>query len=189
MKSCVPCGRPVPPQPPLSCGGSYLMQRILAAGKALRRPAVIPLCPQQIPRDARAPFTVLEAHVYGEPHWQEAPCCRRGAMTLLVRVPLALRLRDACGACFLVHADAEEELILTRRCPEGDLWRGQIFVQAAARPWRGYPAFRGDSCDVPVELLIEGFLLSPCAMGCPDRPACPDGRPLYPQARFDPWQD
>lgn len=188
MNPCNPC-RPASPRPDGPSGSRYLMQRILAAGKALRRPAEIAFCPGQIPREARPPFTVTEAWVRGQPQWQEISCCRRDAIRLLVRISLALRLRDACGICFSADTEAEEELTLLCRCPGNDLWRGQIFVQASVRPWRGCSCFRGDNCRLPLELLIEGYLLSPCPVGCPDRPACPDSRPLYPQARFDPWCD
>lgn len=163
------------------------MQRILAAGQACRGPCALFLCPDLVPRDAQPPFTVLEAGVCGAVQWQEIPCRRRDGLMLLANVPVALRLRDDRGRVFSAEASAEEELFLQYRCPEKDGWRGQIFVQAAVRPWRARcRSLHCDSCQVLIELLLEGYLLSPCAVGCPETPACrPDSRPLYPQSRFD----
>lgn len=186
MKHCEPCGRPRPPVPlPPECGGSFLMQRILAQGRLCLRPCELELC--NLPGAVRGPFTVLEAGVCGQVQWQEIPCHRRGGVALLVNVPVALRLQDACCRVFSADAAAEKELFLQYRCRENEGWRGQIFVEAAARPWRGCGCGRpaADCGRVPVELLVEGYLLSPCAVGCPDRLPCPEPRPLYPP--FDPW--
>lgn len=180
MNPCYPVRRPMPPEMP-ECGSGYLMQRILAGGQRVFRPAELCLCPNQLPCAAQAPFTVLEAGVIGCPQWQEIPCRRRDALALLVNVRIALRLRDACGACFSVETGAEEELLLRCRCPVQDCWRGQIVVQAAVRPYRSRGCrCRGDE-RIPVEMLLEGFLLSPCTVNCPGQPACPDQRPLYPE--------
>lgn len=189
MKHCHPCGVPAPPPPPPMencCGGSYLMQRILAGGRLIRRPCWVTPCPDGFPRCAQGPWTVTEAGVCGAVQWQEIPSRRRGGLTLLIHVPLTLRLRDRCGACFSVDAAAEEELFLRFRCPENEGWRGQIFVQAAARPYRACACQREtDLCRLPVELLAEGFLLIPCAVGCREQPPCPEPRSLYPRSPFE----
>ncbi|MBQ9264844.1 MAG: hypothetical protein IJ189_11650 [Clostridia bacterium] len=187
MKHC----HPAPPCPPMQpmCGG-YLMQRILACGKLHRRPECVFLCPDQLPRDARPPFTVTDAALCGQPHWEELPCRCRGSIALLVNIPVTLRIRDGCGRQFTVDTTLEAELTLRSCAPEADIWQGQIFVQAAVRPFRGCLPRQGDGRDVAVELIIAGYLLSPCAVPGPDRPnCCPDPRPLYPQPRFDPYGD
>ena len=169
------------------------MQRILAGGKTCKRPACVSLCPDRLPSGAQPPFSVTEAGVCGPVRWQEIPSCRRGVLALLCLVPVALRLTDACGRCFSVDASAEEELTLCYRCPENEGWRGQIFVQAAARPWRRTPCARRCACgsampdpfQAPIELLLEGYLLSPCAVGGAAPLPCPDPRPLYPCGPFE----
>ncbi len=127
MKNCFHHSMPPP-------GGGYLLQRILACGKLHRRPECVFLCPDLLPRDAQPPFSVPDAAVCSTPQWHELP--RRGCsgLTLLVNVPVALRLQDRCGRVFQAELPLEAELTLHERCPEKESWRGQVFIQSAVRP-------------------------------------------------------
>ena len=182
--------RPCPEPQPRPCfpGGGFLMQRILACGRLHRRRQCYPLCLAALPDCAEPPLTVLEVSVSGAPQWQEAPCYQRGGVTLLVTVPLCLRLRDARGQLFSVPSRLEEELFLRANCAQAEYWRGQIYVQAAVR-LAGRATLRcPHEGEVPLEVLIEGYLLSPCAMGGQGGPCCPEPKPWYPQPMFDPYQ-
>ena len=193
-----PCPSPCPSQPAPPCGcppdapslrGNFLMQRILGCGKLHRRRQCYPLYLTGLPAQANPPFQVVDAMVSASPRWEEQPCHERNAILLRVTVPLTLRVRDDCGCFFTAESSLEEQLRIRLSCQEGEWWRGQIFVQAAVRPWGSACACQQNGCDLPLELLLEGFVLSPCTMGtsaCP--PPCPDSLPWYPQPRFDPYQ-
>ena len=170
MKNCFHHSMPPP-------GGGYLLQRILACGKLHRRPECVFLCPDLLPRDAQPPFSMPDAAVCGTPQWQELP--RRGCrgLTLLVNVPVALRLQDRCGCVFQAELPLEAELTLHERFPEKESWRGQVFIQSAVRPWNRSIANQGNDREVALEWLVEG--LSPCPVS--GGPCCPDPRPLYPR--------
>lgn len=190
MKPCNPWDRPCPaPCPPPPCRDGFLFQRILACGKLHRRPECV-FCKNLLPPQAQPPFRVLEANVNGPCTWRETSCaCNRYGLSLQVTVPISLRLEDSCGRRFSVDVPLEEELTLRPQCPNAELWHGQIFLQAAVCPWRGCGPRQGNEWDVTLELLLEGYLLSPCPVRCPT-PACPpDPRPLYPQPRFNPYND
>ena len=198
-----PCGcgpaRPNPPvrppqedscnRPPVPCRGGYLMQRIFASGRLHRRQGCYALCLDQLPCSAQPPFTVLEVCSCGMPQWEELPCRNRQTLLLQVQIPLQVRLRDGCGQTYMVSSSIVEELPLRYECPSNDCWRGQPYVQASVRlACRPRPCEANCPCDTPLEVLIEGYILAPCIMGCPDRPACPPSLPWYPQPMFDPYQ-
>ena len=165
------------------------MQRILAAGRLHRRRGCYALCLEQLPQQAQPPYTVLDVCVCAPPQWQETPCGRPQSLPLQVRVPLTVRLRDACGQVYTVSSAIEDELILRYECPPSDCWRGQPFVQASVRlAGRACPCEAGCPCDTPLEVIMEGYILAPCALNRPDRPACPPALPWYPQPIFDPYQ-
>ena len=161
------------------------MQRILASGRMHRRRACYPLCLCDLPDEARPPFTVTEVNVCGVPAWEEAPGSRPGACRLRVTAPLAVRLRDGCGRAYVISSPLEEALCLSAREPAGLCWRGQAFVQCAVR-LAGRPCpCDGSPCQVPLEVLMEGYILAPCTLGHPDAAPCPPSRPWYPQPMTD----
>ena len=165
------------------------MQRILGCGKLHRRRQCYSLCLDGLSCQAQPPLSVIDAAVCGAPQWEEVPCQERGVVLLRVTVPLTLRLRDACGCFFTAESSLEEQLRIRLSCQECECWRGQIFVQAAARLCANACPCEQNCCDTSLELLLEGFILAPCSVGAPCPPACPDNRPWYPQPRFDPYQD
>ena len=198
-----PCGcrRPPPPRPhweedpcpsaqerpPLPACGGYLMQRIFAAG-TLRRRVCHSLCLDGLPCQAQAPFTVTDACLCGPPRWEEAPCRDARSLLLRVTIPVQFQVRDDCGRVYCLTDEIEENLSMRVHCPPDSRWRGQPFVQAAARmAGRASPCGCGCRCEVPLEILIEGYILAPCVMGRPDRPECPPSRPWYPQPMYDPY--
>lgn len=164
--------------------GPFLMQRILASGKLHIRCRSYPL-PFDSPCAARPSLTLLSVAENGPPRWEEKPCREPGGMLLRVTLPLIVCLRDACGNRFTAASEVCEEVRLQRHCPAEEAWRGTFFVQGAARLCR---AECGCGKDVPLEICIEAYLVSPCALGAPCPPPCPPQKPWYPQPRFDPWQ-
>ena len=177
----VPDPSPCPPYPDARCGG-YLMQRVIAYGRLYRRHACYPLELGCLPAQARPPFTVLEAALCGPPQWEEAPCRASSAGTLLITLPLRLRVRDENGCVYMITSEIREELCLRCACaPKDLLWRGQPFAQASVRlAGRACPC-DGDCCEVPLEVAVEGYILSPCMMGAPQDACCPPPKPQYPQ--------
>ncbi len=171
-----------PPAPsPYACQGGYLMQRIIAAGRVHKRRGCYALCLDALPCQAQYPVTVVDVCVRAAPHWEELPCAPSGGLALEVRVPLQARVRDACGHLFSVSSELAEEVCLRPLCPPMDCWRGQPAIQAAVRlAGRPCPCESACPCDTPLEVLIEAYLLSPCATGSP-APACPPEKPWYPQ--------
>ena len=188
-----PCPRPEPERRPcpfpeafsLGCGG-FLMQRIMACGKIHRRCQAFPLCLSSLPEQAQPPFTVLDVCTLSMPRWEEIPSCRQGCLQLRVSIPLQIRLRDGCGRVYTVSAELEEELSLRFEYPPGECWRGQPCVQAAVR--LAGRACRCDCrrCDIPLEIMIEGYVLSPCTLGRSPASPCPEPRSWYPS--FDPYR-
>ena len=198
MKCPDDCGAPnsfgrhptVPPPPPdRGPRGGFFMQRILACGKLHRRSQCCEVCLSALPPEARPPYRVTDVAVCSCPQWEEADEEWRNALSLLVTVPLKVRLRDAGGRCYAVPASITQSLCLRCECPARECWRGQIFVQAAVRlSCRPQPCDQ-KACALPLEVLLEGYVLSPCAVNCGNRPACHDTRPLYPQPLFDPYRE
>ena len=183
------CSRPqdradcAPPQP---CG-EYLMQRILASGRVYRRRACYSISLNALPEQAQLPFTVLEAASCYAPCWEEAPCRDRWGKTLLVTIPLTLRVRDGNGCVYTVSTEIQEELRLRCLSPAYECWRGQPMVQAAVR-LAGRPCpCDCTRCDVPLEVCIEGYLITPCAVGRPEPTCCPHPLPWYPEPIYDPY--
>ena len=163
------------------------MQRVLGSGKLHRRRECYPLC-LELPGAADAPFSVLAVWADGAPCYEELPCHERGAALLSVSIPLAVQLRDAAGRCFTLSAAIQEELRLRCACPEQECWRGQIYLQAAAR-LAGSCCLDGTGCgSLPLELILEGYILTSCMMGAPVAPPCPEAKPWYPQPGFDPYR-
>lgn len=185
-RPCPPC--PEAPEPLSSCCGGFLMQRIIAVGRLHRRRKCAALCLDGLPSQAQPPFTVVEVSLRALPSWEEMPRrCPQG-LALLVQLPLQVRVRDGCGRTYTVSSAIEEELPLRFECPQNECWRGQPFVQAAVRlAGRACPC-GGCQCDVPLEVLLEGYILAPCTLGRPSN-GCPPSRPWYPQPIFDPYND
>ncbi len=198
-----PCGcrRPPPPRPPWpeepcrgmpecppfsDCGG-FLMQRVMAAG-VLRRRLSHCLCLNGLPRQARAPFAVTGVSAGGSPQWEEAPCPGGRSPQLRVSVPVQFFVRDGCGCDYCLTDSIEEKLTLRAPCPPNSCWQGQPFAQASMR-LAGRARCSDGCCEVPLEIMIEGYLLAPCVMGRPDLSLCPPGRPWYPQPAYDPYSD
>ena len=180
-----PC-RGKPDRPPLPACGGFLMQRVFAAG-ALRRRVCFSLCLEGLPQQARTPFAVTDAAPGGPPRWEEISCRDPRGMLLRVSVPLLFRVRDGGGCDYCLTDELEEDLTLRLQCPPDSCWRGQPFVQAAVRLASRANACGGCRCDVPLDILIEGYILAPCVMGRPELPDCPPSRPWYPQPLYDPF--
>ena len=181
-----PC-RCAPERPPLPGCGGYLMQRIFASG-TLRRRVCHSLCLEALPQQAQAPFAVTDAALCGPPRWEEVPSRDHRSILLRVSIPLRFRVRDACGCDYCLTDELEENLSLRVQCQPDSCWRGQPFVQAAVRlAGRANPCGCDCRCDVPLDVVIEGYILAPCVMGRPDRPECPPSRPWYPQPMYDPY--
>lgn len=205
------CGRPMPRPDRTPCGsrprpsenhpcdyaptpgpcGEYLMQRILASGRLARRRACYPVSLNSLPEQAQPPFTILEAVSCYAPCWEEAPCRDRWGVTLLVTVPLTLRVRDGNGCVYTVSTEIQEELRLRCLCSASECWRGQPMIQAAVRlAGRPCPC---DSlqCDVALEVYIEGYLIAPCAVGHPEHNCNTRPLPWYPEpidpCCYRPW--
>lgn len=164
------------------------MQRVLASGRLHRRRQCYPVCLNEMPACAQAPFTVLDVCACASPQWEE--CAEGGlcAPAIRVAVPLSLRVRDGGGRTYAIQSFLEERLRLTPECPVQQCWRGQCFVQAAVRLAGRCCPCEGSPCRLPLEVLIEGYLLSPCTVGRPDG-RCPSPLPWYPQPMFDPCRD
>jgi len=181
-----PWGRVPPPGPP--AWGGYLMQRVFAAG-TLRRRVCHSLCLEGLPESAQPLFTVIDACLCGPPRWEEAPCRDPRGLLLRVSIPVQFQVRDARGCTYCLTDEIEENLPLRVNCPPDNCWRGQPFVQAAVRmAGRVSPCGCGCRCDVPLDVVIEGYILVPCVMGRPDAPPpCPPSKPWYPQPMYDPY--
>lgn len=179
-----PCGCP-PPAPPRP-SGAFLMQRILGKGQLHKRRSCYSLCLCAYKESDC--LQLLDAAVSGNPRWEELPCHERGAVLLQVTIPLLLRIRDANGCIFTSESSLDEELRIRLSCREEEAWRGQIFVQGAVR-LSGCARIQDGCFHAPLEVFLEGFILSPCAVGPSCPPPCPEPKPWYPQPHFDPWSD
>ena len=175
-----------PPAELPRCPGGYLMQRILASGCVHRRRQCYPLSLNGLPEPGCGTISVVDAAVCAPPQWEEAFC--RDALDFLVTVPLLLRVRDGNGGVCGAQSCIQERLRLYPKASARECWRGQMFVQAAVR-LAGCAACRENPCPVPLEVLIEGFILAPSVLDACAAPACPPPKPWYPQPQFDPWTD
>ena len=161
------------------------MQRILASGCIHRRRQCYPLCLNGVTEQARPPVSVMDVAVCAAPQWEEACGWNRRGLELLITVPLLIRLRDGAGCASTAQSCLQETLRLIPKAPERECWRGQVYVQAAVR-LAGCAACRDDPCSVPLEALIEGYILAPIAVNAAS-PVCPyPQKPWYPQPCFDP---
>ena len=181
----IPPPRPCPPQALPCRPGGYLMQHVLASGSLHRRQGCYPLCLRSLPDQACPPYTPEDAAVCAAPQWEEADCCGRQGLTLCVTVPLLLRLRDARGCLYSVQTFLQDTLRLLPRGPAADCWRGQVFVQAAARLAGRNSIGCGGACQVPLEVILQGFVLAPCVLDPCAAPPCPPQKPWYPPPIFD----
>ncbi len=177
------CGCP-PPEPPCPSQG-FLMQRILGKGRLHKRQGCYSLCICDCRENDG--LQLADAAVCGQPRWEELPCHERGSVLLHVHLPLLLKIRNAQGCIFTAESSLEEQLKIRLSCRAEESWRGQIFVQGAVRLC-GRSCLGDSGCfRASLELLLEGYILSPCAVGAPCPPPCPENKPWYPQPRFDPW--
>ena len=172
---CDRCGRPEPrpkPFPP----NSFLLPRILAAGRIwLRR---TPFCLKLTELDpcAQPPYTLLSVDVgSAAPHW-EACTPDRGPMVVRVWVPLCCRVKDGCGNVFTAHAEAEAEVPLRLTTPPAECWRSTLVVLPSVR-LVCVPQPSDTACiTAQLELLIEAYLTrwESCMAGVP-KPVSPNG--------------
>lgn len=192
MKSMDPyppcdCHRPAPPCPSRKPVPSFLMQRILASGKIHRRCQCYSLHPDAFPCQGTPPYTLINAAVCGQLSWQEMPCHEKGAILLQVSIPLSLQIRDETGNIFTAYAAVEEQIRLHCTGTNAECWRGQIYLQAAARLCSCIQFCQEGPLDARLEIILEGFLLTACPISGPGKPPCPPPRPWYPEAHCDPW--
>ena len=191
-----PCGCRKPPSPcdreqisPLSCQPSLFMQKILGSGRIHQRRKCYPIQMDPLPCSACGTITLISVVVCGAPAWTEVCCHERGAKLLQILIPLSLEFQDSNGCRHHASGVIEEKLRLSLSCRSCDAWRGQILIQAAARLC-GPVCVPANSCpEAPLELILCGYLLSPCAIGAPSAPPCPPPKPWYPHPHFDPYQD
>ena len=65
---------------------------------------------------------------------------------------------------------------------------GAALSEAAAR-LAGSCCLDGTGCgSLPLELILEGYILTSCMMGATAAPPCPEAKPWYPQPGFDPYR-
>jgi len=195
MKPLLPvsfcCGSLPPKRPdaPSSSTDRFLIHRILASGMLHRRCQCYSLTLEAPPCQGNPPFMIIDAALGGNPTWQEIPCHERGAMLLQVMLPLAIRIRDACGNEFTTASSLEEQISLCIFCPEQQCWRGQISVNAAIRLCSPVTIGHNGSFDARLDVCMEAYLLSACALRSPEKPACPPSKPWYPAPGFYHWND
>lgn len=174
--------QPTEPDRQACCSSAaFLMQRILASGQTHRRCQPYPICLNDLPPQADPPFTVTDVFLCAPPAWRQDGCPDRRGIMLQVTLPIALRLRDSQGCCYVLSASIEESLCLRPHEPLRECWRGQVSLQAAVRLASRCAACTECQCTVPMEVVINGYLLSPCSVRQPDSDCCFDRRPLYPQ--------
>ena len=177
-----------PPDAPMdACAPAFLLQKILAAGQMHRRCAQYPVNLCSLPEDAQPPFTVNGVFLCGQPSWREEECFERRGIRLRVTLPVGIRVQDACCKSYVISQQIEEGLALHPVRSASDCWRGQIWLQAAVRLACPPRSIREPCGDIPLEVLINGYLL--CA--CQSRPVspCGDRRPLYPPSICSPGMD
>lgn len=194
MNAChpnFPCNPPCPchPNPPPQGCGSFLMQRILACGKLHRRCQCYSISLDHPPCQGNAPYTAVDAAICGNPAWQEIPCHERGGILLQVLLPLSFQLIDCNGRRFTACGTAEEQIRLHLSCPEAECWRGQFFIQAAARLCGNAQYCSDGPLDAKLEIMLEAYLLTACQYNMQHTPSCPPSKPWYPQCRLNPWND
>lgn len=180
---------PKRPEAQSSSANRFLIHRILASGKLQRRCQCYSLALDALPCQGNPPFMVIDAGLGGNPTWQEIPCHERGTMLLNVMLPLAIRIRDSCGNIFTAVSSLEEQISLCIFCPDQQCWRGQISVHAAIRLCSPVPIGHNGSFDARLDVCMEAYLLSSCALRGPESPAYPPSKPWYPTPGFDPWKD
>ena len=146
------------PPVPGPCGG-YLMQRILASGRLHKRCQCYAIRLSGLPAQAVPPFTVLNAVSCGAPKWEDGGRPNRCGAAWRVTVSLSLRVRDSCGSIYILPAEIEETLPLRYECPQAECWRGQPYAQAAVRLAGRATPCSDLCCQLPLEVMIEGYIL------------------------------
>ena len=178
------CCPPAPPSP-----GNIFLQKILGSGRLHHRRKCYAIEVHSMPCECAGSPTLQRVSVCGMPAWEDVSCHERGVKLLRVMIPLSLEFRDCSSGIHTASGVVEEKLRLRLTCQPGDAWRGQIMLQAAARLC-GSVCASGNCCpEVPLELILCGYLLAPYAMDYPDTPPCPPPKPWYPQPHFNPYQD
>lgn len=176
--SCHSCKTHCPPKQPE--GGHLLLQRIHGSGMLHRRSFRYSLSFDQIPCQYHPPFTLISVCTDGAPVWQMQNGCDGHVLRYLVRIPVTLTLCTSCGEQFCVSSCIEEVLPIRLHCPAGEAWRYQVYINAAVRMACSGQCCNGCSCCPLLEVLTEGYLLSPCQMAGACPLPCPENKPWYP---------
>ena len=173
---CDRCGRPEPrpkPFPP----NSFLLPRILAAGRIwLRR---TPFCVKLTNVDpcAQPPFTLLSVDPgCAQPRWENLPSPSPHQMCLRVWIPLLCRLCDGCGNAFAAEGEIEVEVPLRLTMPPHECWRATLTVLPCVRLVCAPPPTDTLCITAQLEVIVESYLTrwESCMAGVP-KPVSPNG--------------
>ncbi len=179
--SCERCRGERPPCPAPQPGG-FLMQQIVAGGRAFLRYERFTLCLEGIPADACMPLRLTAVCAQEECIRYErcdSSCC---GITLHTHIPLLCTLCDQRGCSYTAHAEIEVPLQLRLCGSERELDRSRIWVSAVVRLARTCACIEGCRADVCLDACVEAWAVTCRPMytsGC--APQCPPPLPLYPQ--------
>lgn len=192
---CSPCACPAPcPQPcpapcppPCRCAPArrmprYLIDRVVGFGSCHERCVCEAICLTRIPRAAVPPYTLQSVSACAQtPVIEEAPCCARRGLELLVTVPLDLVFTDANGNRFESTATLTRTVCVRLDCAAAECWRYRFTARACVRLIRRAVSDANNCFRAQLELLIEAYVTMACPVGGRPEPECAfDDRPLYP---------
>jgi len=141
-----------------------LTPRFVSIGRTFQRRITQTLCIDDIPDCAESPLTLVGVTVSGQAAWEQISECRQ--QLLRVTVPVAVQIRDCSGRCRTGHATVTLTIPLCTRCPQQDLWRGQLYVAPCIR--LAAPVTENDDgCfDATLEVQAEVYLMRMQAANC-----------------------
>lgn len=129
--SCTCCSSWWPDAPALPSGG-FLVNRVVASGRACQRASDISLCVQDLPECAQPPFALVSVIANGPVDWEFIAIERRRAL-LRVTIPLTAQVKDCAGCIYTGHSSVTVELPVHVSIPQSDLGRTRVEVSPGVR--------------------------------------------------------
>lgn len=109
-----------------------LAPRIVASGRACLRANDLPLCAQDIPDGAQAPYSLLSVSASGPSDWEFLSVERWRAL-LRVTIPLTVQLRDCSGCVYTAHSSVTVDVPVRINIPQRYPGRTHVEVLPSVR--------------------------------------------------------
>lgn len=177
MKSSMPCCKET-----AGCTVyRYMLPKVLGCGKLQRHGYRYILPIDSLPFGAQPPFTLTDVKTTGLPEIQPIQCSHQRNMTLQVRIPILLCLKDCREKCFTVSSFITEQVCIVPDCPPHEVWRHSLNVHAAVRLICQSSGCASNECSAILDVFVDAYLLAPCILGPACSIPCPENKPWYPQ--------